>query len=124
MVTLIAKGVIRFNSTQSLLILLSLRYGDPMDGERVIERTVVNGRAIVTTMEVLRPGMIVGIHPTLETTVSGVDGIDSTRPWRMYINNNAAAIGHEVVVEEIGRMLVELRAIARGISPTLVEGAL
>lgn len=95
-----------------------------MDAERIIERTVVNGRAIVTTAERVRPGMIVGIHPTLETTVSGVDGIDSTKAWRVYINQHAARIGHDIVTDEIGRMLVELRAIASGITPTLVEGVL
>lgn len=95
-----------------------------MDGERIIARTIVNGRATVTTRECVRPGMIVGVHPCLETTVSGIDDIDSREPYRLYVNQHAAKIGHEIVCEEIGRYLVEMKWLADGINTALIGGAL
>lgn len=95
-----------------------------MNAERIIEKTLINSSVIVITMETVRPGMIVGVHPCLQTNVVGVEGISRSEPYRLYINQAAALVGHAIVCDEIKRTLIELRALGNGISPALLEGVL
>lgn len=95
-----------------------------MATERILEKTLITPRVTVVTVDMEDEKLIVGVHPTLATFVVGVEGIDHSEPHARYIHKQAAMHGHNQVVAEITRHLVEQRAIADGIAPPLVDGAL
>ncbi|PTT69223.1 hypothetical protein [Arthrobacter sp. HMWF013] len=92
-----------------------------MAAERVLEKTLINERVTVITMEKVEDHELVGLHAVLKTFVIGVEGIDPQTTYVAYTSNTSASIGHQQVVMEIRRWLV---AINDHIHPALREGTL
>lgn len=94
-----------------------------MVAERIIEKTTVNGRVSVCTMEQVADHEVVGLHAVLKTFVSGVEGIDPQVAYVSYTSETASVVGHEQVVSEITRRLLKREAIQEhGVSPAVVDG--
>lgn len=91
--------------------------------QRIIEKTVISPTVSVITMDRAAEHELVGLHATLKTFVSGVDGIDPETPYVSYGTEMAARLGHEQVVAEIRRMLLKREAVQeRGIPAATVDG--
>lgn len=90
----------------------------------VLATTRINDDIVVATTNTTSDELLVGVHATLRTFITGMDGTDPKVPVATYVSQIAAKIGHDMVVEQTQRKLLEQQAIAAGAHQSLAEGTL